>query len=364
MSTQVPTTTSLFFGTGGASQCGCPASMPVCLNPCAPSVASCSGSSCGGNYNSFGYSNTNNYGNSYSSVLRPPPSFSSSYVPTAAQLPSSYPQILPQQQPASYQQAPQALVPPSIFTSADYVDPQQPSASTPITDNLSSYNENALPDNAGPPSNVEIVTPATYVNVDLQTNPTYGEQYTQAPVQAQPYTPEPYTSQSEAYTAQSESFTPQPEAYTSQTQTYSPEVPQFETSQYTPTETTTQSIPNTQDDSPDYLQPTGLDNPNSFSYDQLSPAKTSKAKARGTKIRTLDPSRCNNEQLKSLMEKQMTESPSIAKRKIQQVANRQFNATFDVICSRSNFSYSVNSQIWCEIHTQDLICFSFLHKFA
>ncbi|KAI6200055.1 hypothetical protein M3Y96_00692800 [Aphelenchoides besseyi] len=323
----VPTTTSLFFGTGGSSQCGCPASMPVCLNPCASSV-SCSGSSCSGNYNSFGYSNTNNYGSSYSPVLRPPPSFSSFYVPTAAQLPSSYPQVSPQQ-PLSYQQAPQALVPPSIYTSADYIGTQQPSASTPIANNLPSYNENALPDNAGPPSNVEIVTPAPYVNVDLQTNPTYGEQYTQAPVQAQSYTPEPYTSQSETYTAQTESFTPQPEAYTSQSQTYAPEVPQFETSQYTPTEITTQSIPYTPDDSPDYLQPTGLDNSNTFSYDQLSPAKTSKAKTRGTKIRTLDPGRCNNEQLKSLMEKQMTESPSIAKRKIQQAANRQFNATFD-----------------------------------
>ncbi|KAI1730077.1 ground-like domain-containing protein [Ditylenchus destructor] len=83
-------------------------------------------------------------------------------------------------------------------------------------------------------------------------------------------------------------------------------------------------------------------------------------RALGSKTANLD-SKCNNEELKKILDENIAESTSNSKRAVAKAARKHFNTTFDVVCSSGDFSYLVNTRIFCEHKVNDITCFAFEH---
>ncbi|VDN54424.1 unnamed protein product [Dracunculus medinensis] len=50
---------------------------------------------------------------------------------------------------------------------------------------------------------------------------------------------------------------------------------------------------------------------------------------------------------------------NIAKRQIQLAAEAQFGGFFDVICSRGDFSYLSNTELFCQETSKDISCYAY-----
>uniref|UniRef100_A0A1I8C3G3 Ground-like domain-containing protein n=1 Tax=Meloidogyne hapla TaxID=6305 RepID=A0A1I8C3G3_MELHA len=72
-------------------------------------------------------------------------------------------------------------------------------------------------------------------------------------------------------------------------------------------------------------------------------------------------SKCNNEELRKIMDKSIAESTATSKRAIAKNAREHFGSSFDVVCSTADFSYLANTRIFCEHKVTDITCFAFEH---
>uniref|UniRef100_A0A915PQL2 Ground-like domain-containing protein n=1 Tax=Setaria digitata TaxID=48799 RepID=A0A915PQL2_9BILA len=70
-------------------------------------------------------------------------------------------------------------------------------------------------------------------------------------------------------------------------------------------------------------------------------------------------SKCNDANLKSIMEEHMTEDPTATKRAIQQAAEEKLFKKFNVICSKSDFSYVAYTDTFCQHSNDDVTCYAF-----
>ncbi|KAI6189667.1 Ground-like domain-containing protein [Aphelenchoides bicaudatus] len=332
---------AFFFGTS-CPQTTCQTSCPVC--------SPCGGNNYGGGFYPSGGNNYGglasyptqyaqpSYGNSYAqapSYAIGQPSFGYAQSPSAqipqfsANLPPliSAPSLASLQGPIPpadqeiAQQAYQEAAPPSNPSPPSYIDQSivQPTTAS----NYQSFNENTQTEETHPAP--ERVTPTTrgYLDVDVQ------------PISATTFKPNEPSGYGEAVQVE-----PAATSATTTQQTY-------------------------KDDHIDYLEPTGLDDSilGRQNNDQPTPIRQKKTKVQGVKNYQSDPARCNSDELKQIMEEEMVVSPSIAKRRIQQAASKQFNGSFNVVCSWEHFSYVASTQLFCEITIKDLICFAFLNKF-
>uniref|UniRef100_A0A8R1TX15 Ground-like domain-containing protein n=1 Tax=Onchocerca volvulus TaxID=6282 RepID=A0A8R1TX15_ONCVO len=70
-------------------------------------------------------------------------------------------------------------------------------------------------------------------------------------------------------------------------------------------------------------------------------------------------SRCNDPVLKSIMEKNMSDDPTDAKRAIQRAAEKHLGKKFNVICSKSDFSYIAYTDTFCQHSNNYITCYAF-----
>ncbi|CAB3397095.1 unnamed protein product [Caenorhabditis bovis] len=69
--------------------------------------------------------------------------------------------------------------------------------------------------------------------------------------------------------------------------------------------------------------------------------------------------KCNSEDLKTIILQNISENTAESKRKIQAAAADAIGGRVDVICSRSTFSYIVNTELYCETEQNGTTCFAF-----
>jgi hypothetical protein len=68
---------------------------------------------------------------------------------------------------------------------------------------------------------------------------------------------------------------------------------------------------------------------------------------------------CNSEKLRRIMQDNISESTSISKRAIQKSAQEKLTGKFDVICATGDFSYIVNSELYCLETVKNVTCYAF-----
>ncbi|KAI6218984.1 Ground-like domain protein [Aphelenchoides fujianensis] len=73
---------------------------------------------------------------------------------------------------------------------------------------------------------------------------------------------------------------------------------------------------------------------------------------------------CNSHVLKKLMVDAMTENSAVSKRKIAAAAEGLFGGAMDVICSRSHFSYTFTSALFCEASKGEVTCVAFRQRIS
>uniref|UniRef100_A0A1I7Z1V7 Ground-like domain-containing protein n=1 Tax=Steinernema glaseri TaxID=37863 RepID=A0A1I7Z1V7_9BILA len=76
---------------------------------------------------------------------------------------------------------------------------------------------------------------------------------------------------------------------------------------------------------------------------------------------TITNAKCNSERLRVVIRENPYQAPSQAKRFIQDMAERQFDIKFNVICARGDFSYITNTDEYCQETYNDLTCYVFKH---
>uniref|UniRef100_A0A8R1TYL0 Ground-like domain-containing protein n=1 Tax=Onchocerca volvulus TaxID=6282 RepID=A0A8R1TYL0_ONCVO len=59
-------------------------------------------------------------------------------------------------------------------------------------------------------------------------------------------------------------------------------------------------------------------------------------------------SKCNNNELKAILIKNIGEDLNTTKRMIQLIAKAKFGGHFNVICSKHNFSFLTNTELFCQ----------------
>ncbi|KHN82383.1 hypothetical protein Tcan_14025 [Toxocara canis] len=73
---------------------------------------------------------------------------------------------------------------------------------------------------------------------------------------------------------------------------------------------------------------------------------------------------CNELELKRIIEQNIdVNDASVSKRRIQKVTESRFEGTFDVVCSRSEFSYLINSDTFCEGGKGEIACLVFRQEY-
>ncbi|EFO26408.2 hypothetical protein LOAG_02083 [Loa loa] len=70
-------------------------------------------------------------------------------------------------------------------------------------------------------------------------------------------------------------------------------------------------------------------------------------------------SKCNNPVLQSIMEENMADDATIAKRAIQREAEKKLFKKFNVICSEDDFSYIAYTDTFCQHSNDDITCYAF-----
>uniref|UniRef100_A0A1I7Y9S4 Ground-like domain-containing protein n=1 Tax=Steinernema glaseri TaxID=37863 RepID=A0A1I7Y9S4_9BILA len=76
-------------------------------------------------------------------------------------------------------------------------------------------------------------------------------------------------------------------------------------------------------------------------------------------ISSVNDPKCSDNQLKSLMKKNMVNDLAIAKRLIQKAAEEKFGGAFNVICSRDDFTYVSRSTQFCVLESDENLCYAF-----
>ncbi|CAB3397097.1 unnamed protein product [Caenorhabditis bovis] len=69
--------------------------------------------------------------------------------------------------------------------------------------------------------------------------------------------------------------------------------------------------------------------------------------------------KCSSLRLREIMREAMSSNVAISKLKISQLAKREFGFNFDVICSHSDFSFLISSNIYCHVEHDDLVCLAY-----
>uniref|UniRef100_A0A7E4VX48 Ground-like domain-containing protein n=1 Tax=Panagrellus redivivus TaxID=6233 RepID=A0A7E4VX48_PANRE len=75
-----------------------------------------------------------------------------------------------------------------------------------------------------------------------------------------------------------------------------------------------------------------------------------------------DKGRCNSLKLKMIMMENIEKTPTVSKRAIQKAASAEIGGSFDVVCSKHDFSYLANTRLYCETRIADIVCFAFMHE--
>ncbi|VDD85476.1 unnamed protein product [Enterobius vermicularis] len=73
----------------------------------------------------------------------------------------------------------------------------------------------------------------------------------------------------------------------------------------------------------------------------------------------VDPT-CNSESLREIMKENLTNDLASSKRNIQKVAEEKLKGKYNVICSRSEFSYVSHTNVYCQASNSDVTCYAFL----
>lgn len=68
---------------------------------------------------------------------------------------------------------------------------------------------------------------------------------------------------------------------------------------------------------------------------------------------------CNNEELRTIIKKNLPYELNITKRQIQLQAEARFGGRFDVICSHHDFSYITNTELWCQETQEGKSCYAY-----
>jgi len=68
---------------------------------------------------------------------------------------------------------------------------------------------------------------------------------------------------------------------------------------------------------------------------------------------------CNSEELREIINQNMTENLNASKRLIQVAAEEKYGGRFDVICSVSDFSYVTNTELFCQYTNNSVSCYAY-----
>lgn len=68
---------------------------------------------------------------------------------------------------------------------------------------------------------------------------------------------------------------------------------------------------------------------------------------------------CNSNKLKDIMQTHMNADTAAAKRNIMKAAEKEFNAKFNVICSKADFSYVAHTNTFCQLTSNEITCYAF-----
>ncbi|VDO23904.1 unnamed protein product [Haemonchus placei] len=76
----------------------------------------------------------------------------------------------------------------------------------------------------------------------------------------------------------------------------------------------------------------------------------------------LNDSRCTSKELRDIMGKVSYNTPSIAKRLIQRIAEEKLKGMFAVFCSKEDFTYVTRSKVYCQTERDGVVCYAFQHN--
>jgi len=74
-----------------------------------------------------------------------------------------------------------------------------------------------------------------------------------------------------------------------------------------------------------------------------------------------DATKCNSEQLRKIIQENISVDTAEAKLAILKAVESQLNGKFNVICARGDFSYITNTQLYCQDSSGDVSCYVFRH---
>ncbi|KJH50448.1 ground-like domain protein [Dictyocaulus viviparus] len=76
----------------------------------------------------------------------------------------------------------------------------------------------------------------------------------------------------------------------------------------------------------------------------------------------LSDTRCTSKKLKDIMSKISHRTPSLAKRLIQRLAEKNIGGLFSVFCSKDDFTYVSRGEVYCQTENNGVLCYAFQHN--